>query len=61
MLSESSELKFPNLPKEAREYMETGKNNQGYWTGKHVVEQVLFILTIAILIILYIHIIIYSL
>lgn len=39
-LSESQILQFPNLPKEARKYLRPGKNEEGWWTADHLLDQV---------------------
>src|SRR3954470_22348043 len=32
--------KYPNIPKEARCYLKPGKNQEGYWTAEHLLEQI---------------------
>ncbi|GBC21156.2 hypothetical protein RIR_jg24235.t1 [Rhizophagus irregularis DAOM 181602=DAOM 197198] len=31
---------YPNVPVEAREYLEPGKDREGYWTAENVIEQI---------------------
>jgi hypothetical protein len=33
-------MKHPNIPKEARCYLKPGKNQEGYWTAEHLLEQI---------------------
>ena len=31
---------YPDVPEEARVYLKPGKNDEGYWTAEHLIEQV---------------------
>jgi hypothetical protein len=43
MLSEEEARENPDIPREARVIITTGKNQEGYWTGEDVLNQVYFI------------------
>ena len=39
-LSQKDIVKYPTIPEEARVYLIPGKNQEGYWTVQHLLEQV---------------------
>jgi len=40
-LNDEQSLLFPNIPTEARKYLKPGKNEDGWWTAEHLLDQVL--------------------
>ncbi len=39
-LQQTNILQNPNIPEEARCYLKPGKNQEGYWTAEHLLEQI---------------------
>ena len=39
-LNENEILLYPEVPVEARKFLNPGKNEEGWWTAKHLLEQV---------------------
>ena len=40
-LTPEQELANPNIPKEARKFLKPGKNEEGWWTAEHLLDQVI--------------------
>ena len=40
-LNNEQSLLYPNIPTEARKYLKPGKNEDGWWTAEHLLDQVL--------------------